>query len=304
MASSLLALVTQPRDAGGMGVSLPAAGIDPATLTALIVLALVFPLANLPTMRLLARFNTLGVLCVLLILAFSVASAAAAGVAPAALEPDALARPSEAGSTLGIFALSFFIHNCIITIFRAAAHPAHNQRNLTTAYSITWVCYAGMGVLAGLCPPLGNLAALRDTEIAGHSFLQVPQPGAMAGALLAARVAVVLQCVTVYPVLLYIVRAQFFTAFIYRKAYPGPLPVLLLSCLLAGCTTLVTVLRIPIATVLRFVGAIAALVCVYSLPVLVHAIESRRLKTLTPLRIALIVVILGFGVFSLIEQFL
>ena len=43
MASSLLALVTQPRDAGGMGVSLPAAGIDPATLTALIVLALVFP---------------------------------------------------------------------------------------------------------------------------------------------------------------------------------------------------------------------------------------------------------------------
>ena len=119
--------------------------------------------------------------------------------------------------------------------------------------------------------------ALRDTEIAGHSFLQVPQPGAMAGALLAARVAVVLQCVTVYPVLLYIVRAQFFTAFIYRKAYPGPLPVLLLSCLLAGCTTLVTVLRIPIATVLRFVGAIAALVCVYSLPVLVHAIESRRL---------------------------
>ena len=216
---------------------------------------------------------------------------------------DALARPSEAGSTLGIFALSFFIHNCIITIFRAAAHPAHNQRNLTTAYSITWVCYAGMGVLAGLCPPLGNLAALRDTEIAGHSFLQVPQPGAMAGALLAARVAVVLQCVTVYPVLLYIVRAQFFTAFIYRKAYPGPLPVLLLSCLLAGCTTLVTVLRIPIATVLRFVGAIAALVCVYSLPVLVHAIESRRLKTLTPLRIALIVVILGFGLFSLIEQF-
>ena len=71
MASSLLALVTQPRDAGGMGVSLPAAGVDPATLTALIVLALVFPLANLPTMRLLARFNTLGVLCVLLILIFA-----------------------------------------------------------------------------------------------------------------------------------------------------------------------------------------------------------------------------------------
>lgn len=95
----------------------------------------------------------------------------------------------------------------MITIFRASAEPRKNQRNMCVAYSLTWWCYASMGVLTNLCPPMGDIAAL-GSDAAKTSFLSLQQPTEMANFLIVARLAVLVQSVTVYPVLLFIVRSQ------------------------------------------------------------------------------------------------
>ena len=91
---------------------------------------------------------------------------------------------------------------------RAAAYPRKNQRNLKLAYVLVWFCYASMGLFANLCPPLGNAEALADPNQGKNSFLSVKQAPSMASLLLVSRMAVLIQSITVYPILLYIIRAQ------------------------------------------------------------------------------------------------
>ena len=82
------------------------------------------------------------------------------------------ARPASSASAFGIFSLSFFIHNAVMTIMRGAAEPKKNKRNMTTAFSLTWFCYASMGVSANLLPPMGILASL-STDAAKSGMLSM-----------------------------------------------------------------------------------------------------------------------------------
>jgi len=263
-----------------------------------IVVVCIFPLVNLPSMRLLARFNALGVGCVMLVLVVSLASAITAGPSPQAWKAESLAQPQSAGAVLGIFSLSFFIQNCVLTIMRASAKPVQNQRNLRIAFVLVLATYSGMGLLANLCPPLGDMEALTG-KLAANSFLALPQPASMGGMLLAARIAVIVQATTVYPVLLYVVRAQFFTAFIYRKPYPGCVPVLLLNVALCGVTAFVTAADVNIKDVLRFTGAFASLVCVYVIPALV---QWRQSTAAGYVRLLILVGLIGFGTLTVVMQ--
>jgi len=264
-------------------------------------LVCLLPLSNLPSMGLLARLTTLGVLCVLFIVVVAITSAAIAGPAAASFEPPSLAHdPLDALKLLGTFSLSFFIHNCVITIFRAAANPQRNERNLSVSYLLVFFTYAAVGVVSNVCPPLRDTAALLSPA-SKNSFLAIPQPPAMAPMLLIARLAIVLQCLTVYPVLLFVVRAQFFTAFFYHKPYPGPLPVLVLNLLLVGATAGVTIAEVPISDVLRFTGAFASLVCVFTVPALV---QWRRGGGPVWARAAILVGLLAMGLLAVVVQLL
>ena len=100
-----------------------------------------------------------------------------------------MVRPEAASMLLGILSLSFFIHNSVLTIMRASAKPRHNQRDLSAAYVLVWICYAGMGVSANLCPPGGSSYALDTTN---HIFLEVEQPASLAAWQLLARLAVLI----------------------------------------------------------------------------------------------------------------
>ena len=290
---------------------------------ALAVLVPCLPLANLPSIRLLARLNTVGVFCFMVLLSFAYSSlnynhralnynqvllsfayssAAYAKVDVNALQQPYLAKPASAGIVFGIFSLSFFIHNAVITIFRSSAEPSKNQRNMTVAYTLTWWCYASMGVLTNLCPPMHNLAALASDN-AKNSFLSIPQPAEMANFLIIARLAVLVQSITVYPVMLFIVRSQVFSV-VYRNPYPGPLPVLLLSSAMACMTTALTLAGVHISDVLRFAGAAGAMICSFGLPALIHGKVSREQRQLTFFRTLVVAALCAFGAFSLGIQFI
>uniref|UniRef100_A0A7S3FFW4 Amino acid transporter transmembrane domain-containing protein n=1 Tax=Haptolina ericina TaxID=156174 RepID=A0A7S3FFW4_9EUKA len=123
----------------------------------------------------------------------------------------------------------------------------------------------------------------------------------MPGLLCAGRMAVVVQCMTVYPVLLYIIRSQVFSAFIYRRAYPGPLPVLLLTLVLASITSFLT-LEVNISDVLRFAGAFGCLICVYGVPSLVHRKESKLNGSFTLPSFVCVGALVVFGLFCVVMQ--
>jgi len=303
MAMSLQQLVAEQSDDGGLHLisNWPTVG-DGNWVPPIVLLAIVLPLANLPSVAALAKLSTIGVFCFIFLLVFSYISAIHAGFDmggrgandTSIFDTERMFKPGSAGAVFGIFSLAFFVHNCVLTIMRAAAYPKKNQRNLKVAYTLVWFCYASMGLLANLCPPMGDAGALET--LGKNSFLSVPQDESMAGLLLASRLAVLIQSITVYPILLYIVRAQVFSAFIFKRAYPGPLPVFVLSVVLA-CITSILTLKVHISDVLRFAGAFGCLICVYSVPSLVHRKESIRLGELTWCRTVTIALLIAFGLF-------
>lgn len=266
------------------------------------VLIITLPLSNLPSIRLLARLNSVGVLCFMIILGFAYTSAAVAGVSmPTAFERTNMFKPASAGIVFGIFSLSFFIHNAVMTIMRGAARPRNNSRDLSIAYFLTWLCYASVGASCNICPPLQNLTALGSPE-AKNGILSIEQPAKMAPLLIIARLAVLVQSMSVYPVLLFIIRSQVSSAFIWKRPYPGALPTLVMSTVMAAVTTAFTCLGVDIATVLKFAGAGGGLVCIYGLPALIHFFASRRHGTLTVGRQVVVFFLLSYGVFCLCMQ--
>ena len=124
----------------------------------------------------------------------------------------------------------------------------------------------------------------------------------MAGFLVLARLAVLSQSVTVYPVLLFIVRSQLFTAVYYKRPYPGPLPVFLITMVMVGITTWLTAAGVTISVVLRFVGAAGGLVCVFCIPALIHAKVHWKRGTLNAWRVLQVSSICAFGIYCFAVQ--
>ena len=143
------------------------------------VLLITLPLSNLPSIKLLARLNSVGVLCFMIILGFAYTSAAVAGVDTShAFTMEQMFKPAKSGVVFGIFSLSFFIHNAVMTIMRGAAKPQNNSRDLVIAYFITWLCYASVGASSNICPPLHNISALGSPD-AKNGILSIEQPKEM-----------------------------------------------------------------------------------------------------------------------------
>ena len=301
LAMSLLQLLQEETTRGGLGLKewlRHFFGNAELAGTTLFTLLLVLPLASLPSMRLLARFNIVGVACVVMIILFATVSATLAGFDPSSLDYDRMARPGSTGVLLGIFSLSFFIQNCAITIFRAAAQPNHNRRNMSVAYALVFATYTGVGVSANLCPPLRDAQAL--VTQGSDSFFSLKQPEAVAGLLMIARLAVVLQCVTVLPVFLFVIRAQLFSALNFASPYPGPWPVLLLNLSVAAVTSAITIGGVHISDVLRFTGAIAAFLCVYAIPA---CVQWRQPKPARWVRALVLAVLMAVGSVTFVVQF-
>jgi sodium-coupled neutral amino acid transporter 9 len=290
-------------DADGEGPCAAALGKYANWVYTLSVLPITVPLANLPTIRLLARIGGVGIFCFLTILAFAFTSAfvSAAEHGVQGTDPAEYWRPESASIAFGIFSMSFFIHNAHITIMRGAAQPHKNQRNLATAFFLVWICYASMGVASNLFPPGGDFAALGSDD-AANGLISLAQPKAMAPFLVLARIAVLVQAITVYPVLLFIIRAQLFSAVYFKKPYPGWMPVLLFSLTLATISSTVALAGIPISVILKFVGSAGGFVCVFCIPALVHAAVHWKNGTFSLLRLLQVSLICGFGTYALVVQ--
>lgn len=89
------------------------------------------------------------------------------------------------------------------------------------------------------------------------------------------RAVLLTQMLTVYPMLMYLVRAQFF-GFFYGTDYPSKKLVMIFSAAIPAMTTLVASIFPQVGIITSVLGAVCGLYFIYLVPPLVHLRTLRR----------------------------
>ncbi|XP_024119040.1 sodium-coupled neutral amino acid transporter 9 [Oryzias melastigma] len=197
----------------------------------------------------------------------------------------------------GVLTLAFFIHNCIITLMKNNKHQENNVRDLSVAYLLVGLTYLYVGVLifgSFPAPPL-----IKDC-IQPNFLDNFPSNDVL---VFVARVCLLFQMVTVYPMLGYLVRVQVMGQ-LFGNHYPSFFHVLFLNILIVGVGVLMAKFYPNIGSIIRFSGAICGLALVFVFPALVHMIPLKREGRLTWLSAALHSFLILMGVANVIAQFL
>lgn len=267
---------------------------------------ILYPVSNLKDMSALVKFNSLGFIFLWYTILFMLSHGfSALGQGSTVLETAVLPPPDGSfysqegklrvvlgGSSSfaglgGMMMLSFFLHNCFQPIVKNA-DPKTVHVDMGIAYSIAGLLYSAVGIFgyfgmadaktaaecvwgAGTsnpgstpCTPSSNFLAMFGTSL-GDSW------GIYA---LSARMSLLLQLFTVFPLLLLIIRAQVW-GFVCGTSWPGFTRVAGLNFVIMACTFAAAAVDAKVSEVLRFVGAIGGLIIVYAVPLAVHAAQRR-----------------------------
>lgn len=139
----------------------------------------------------------------------------------------------------------------------------YTQRDLGIAFILVALSYTAVGAL-------GYLAYHRLPEGIEQNFLNLAPlvGGDQIGAMIA-RFMLLFQLFSVFPLICYIVRIQFFS-YLMGVQYPGLLRVLGLNAVLCAACTCVSIFYPEIGNILRFTGAACGLLYVFVLPIAIH----------------------------------
>ncbi|KAG2382347.1 hypothetical protein C9374_005549 [Naegleria lovaniensis] len=201
---------------------------------------------------------------------------------------------------LAILSLSFFIHNVIGPILKNQKSLKHTKRDTAVAFIVAALIYAVPGMLGAF--------AFRFSVTIQQNFLnQFPNNSVYANI---SRGAVLFQLMSIYPLLLSVIRVQCFS-FLYRKnpnkekqQYPGILQVAALNFVVCLITTSMAAFYPMVGTVLRFTGAICGLIYMYLLPVSIHLVVQYKKKQLTVFSVVFNVSLVLLGLSILVLQFI
>ncbi|XP_073538717.1 neutral amino acid transporter 9 isoform X1 [Phyllobates terribilis] len=197
----------------------------------------------------------------------------------------------------GILTLAFFIHNCIITLLKNNRKPENNIRDLSVAYLLVGLTYMYVGVMvfgSFPSPPLTK-------DCIQQNFLDnFPSNDVLS---FIARIFLLFQMMTVYPLLGYLVRVQLL-GHVFGNIYPSIFHVLGLNIVVVGCGVLMAKFYPNIGGIIRFSGAACGLAFVFVYPSLIHMIALYRSQRLRWYSVIAHVCIIVLGVANLIAQFL
>jgi solute carrier family 38 (sodium-coupled neutral amino acid transporter), member 9 len=270
----------------------------------LIVTAVVFPLTNVKEVTPLVKLTSFGVGFMSIIVSFILYGSIRAIVQYNGDDSSTPINPADVGKSLplleprfyyllGICDVAFFIHNAILPMTAQAKNPNNTPRDVGIAFALVGITYSVIGTLSYIA--FWN----RETPIA-QDFIAMFSSADIAA--LIARLALFLQLIGLYPLLLFVIRIQIF-GFILQKQYPSWMHVLGLNVLMAIASTLFAVFYPNIGTLFRFVGALAAFLYVFFLPPVVHMIATRQKGELSKLSIGAHGLIILFGATTLVWQF-
>lgn len=220
------------------------------------IFLLLFPICNLKSLTILLRINSLGVGSVLYLIGFVVIQCAQQ-FPPQQGVPMGFALMGTA-KTAALFSLSFFSHSFVLEIVQNQANPENNQRDLIISYALTGICYALVGLFG--CLAYGAHPLEEDFLAQFESTL--------IGALVA-RVFLVFQLFTVWPIVVYIIRLQT-CQYIWGVDHAGYVRVGIINFIVCAAATSVSLWYPKIGEVLAYAGASCGLIYIFLLPIGVH----------------------------------
>uniref|UniRef100_A0A8C5MDL7 Neutral amino acid transporter 9 n=1 Tax=Leptobrachium leishanense TaxID=445787 RepID=A0A8C5MDL7_9ANUR len=259
------------------------------------MIAVLLPLLNFRSPSFFAKFNVLGTVSVVYLLSLVTYKAARQGfhlhfqwkgVSDFFVPEFRTSFPQ----LTGILTLAFFIHNCVITLLKSNKKPENNVRDLSIAYLLVGVTYVYVGIMVFASFPSPPLAK----ECIQQNFLDnFPSSDILA---FVARIFLLFQMMTVYPLLGYLVRVQLL-GHLFGKPYPSVFHVLALNIAVVGVGVIMARFYPNIGIIIRFSGAACGLAFVFVYPSLIHMISLHRNKQLKmPSAIFhTFVIILGLG---------
>ncbi|XP_043601509.1 sodium-coupled neutral amino acid transporter 9-like isoform X3 [Bombus pyrosoma] len=191
----------------------------------------------------------------------------------------------------GMLALSFFIHNIIITVMQNNHDQSKNGRDLSIAYLLVTLTYIVVGVVFYVCFPL-NKSCIEDNLL--NNFQK------WNGLTVGARIVLLFQLLTVYPLLAYMLRVQLLTS--TCKTFNTGC-VILVNIILVSICILFAVFVPYIGTIIRYTGALSGFIYVFTLPSLLYLAILKQQKKLTIFSTLLHTSIPIFGFLNLLAQF-
>ncbi|NWI55372.1 S38A9 protein, partial [Calyptomena viridis] len=197
----------------------------------------------------------------------------------------------------GVLTLAFFIHNCVITLLQNNRNQENNVRDLSIAYFLVGLTYLYVGVMIFASFPSPPLSK----ECIEQNFLDnFPSDDIMS---FVARIFLLFQMMTVYPLLGYLARVQLLRQF-FGNAYPSLFHVLALNLAIVGAGVAMARFYPNIGGIIRYSGATCGLAFVFVYPSLIYMISLHRAGQLTWPALIIHIFIILLGLANLIAQFL
>ena len=156
--------------------------------------------------------------------------------------------------------LSYFLHNCIAIIMKNNEKKEKNPRDLALGYTAAGSSYLTIAIL-GYFGFRGN--GFPQSAISQNALDMFSPTNPLAFIF---RIILFTQMFTVYPMVLYFVRTQFF-GFIYGNDYPSAQKVFILSLVTSSLTTIV-------ASIYPKVGSIVGILYMLYLYVYIYIIRN------------------------------
>ncbi|KAL1117036.1 hypothetical protein AAG570_004364 [Ranatra chinensis] len=253
---------------------------------------IIVPLLNFKSPTFFTKFNSFGTLSIVYLIVFVLIKVSVWGIRVDSVDPSSPAYSPLASvsfpATSGMLALSYFVHNIIITIMRNNS----NQKN-NVAYGLVTLTYLLIGVMFYIAFPLLK-SCIQDNlldNFSGSDMLTV-----------IARLFLLFQLVTVFPLIAYMLRVQTLIA-LTGRAYPATSYVLGHNLVLVIVCVLFAIFLPRIGTIIRFTGALSGLVHVFALPCVLRLAAQYKNGKVPPLSWIIHIVIPLFGAANLIAQF-
>uniref|UniRef100_A0A493TLQ8 Neutral amino acid transporter 9 n=1 Tax=Anas platyrhynchos platyrhynchos TaxID=8840 RepID=A0A493TLQ8_ANAPP len=266
------------------------------------LIAILLPLLNLKSPSFFAKFNVLGTVSVIYLILLVTVKAAHLGIH---LEynwftEDEFFVPEFRilfPQLTGVLTLAFFIHNCVITLLQNNKNQENNVRDLSIAYLLVGLTYLYVGVIIFASFPSPPLSK----ECIEQNFLDnFPSNDIMS---FIARIFLLFQMMTVYPLLGYLARVQLLRQ-LFGNAYPSVFHVLILNIAIVGAGVLMARFYPNIGGIIRYSGATCGLAFVFVYPSLIYVISLHRAGQLTWPVLIIHIFIIVLGLANLIAQFL
>lgn len=248
----------------------------------MIISILVFPLLIMKDMSKLVKINSMGIYFVSILLIFEIIMGIIA-FTNTHFEFDYIENKSgvktkylyffgdKPSSLCGTLSLGYFSHSFVLPVMASNENQKNNNRDLFFGYLFVLTTYIVVGILGYI----GFSGMNFDDATEFHdNWFRFFKPDNIF--ILFLRLLNVFQLLSIFPVLFFIIRIQFFGTF-FGSAYPGKGHVIAFSTgLVIICWIILYFCANQLGTLLSFVGAITGLFLIYIIPMVVNIVYYNR----------------------------